>query len=154
MTVGVAHLSERLCPGALGWEQAAAQHGGQKYCMYRVVAHGEYKTSELSPAKLARISRQTLGLVESKIGDGDVNRVGGAIIEPVKAEVEIHDTRSRDGPTLLFVLEAGPRYPQGLRSGGKNGVITGSIAIGQIQAYVQMIASGECRHIDVYREAS
>jgi hypothetical protein len=122
--------------------------------MYRVVAHGEYKTSELSPAKLARISRQALGLVESKIGDGDVNRVGSAnITEPVKAEVEIHDTRSRDGPTLLFVLEAGPRYPQGLRSGGKNGVITGSIAIGQIQAYVQMIASGECRYIDVYREA-
>jgi hypothetical protein len=37
--------------------------------------------------------------VESKIGDGDVNRVGGANInEKVKAEVEIHDARSRDGP--------------------------------------------------------
>jgi len=56
-------------------------------------------------------------------------------------------------PHVFSFLKAGPRYPQGLRSAGKNGVITGSIAIGQIQAYVQMIASGECRHIDVYREA-
>jgi len=99
VTVGVAHLSERLYSRARGWAQATAQQGGQQYGRYRAIAHGEYKTSEPSQAKLARINRQILGLVESKIGDGDVHRVGGAtIIEPVKGEVEIHDARPRDGP--------------------------------------------------------
>jgi hypothetical protein len=67
--------------------------------MYRATAHGKHKTSELSQAKLARINRQMLGLVKSKIRDGNVHRVAGAtIIEPVKGEVEVHDARSRNGP--------------------------------------------------------
>ena len=99
MSVGVALLGERLCSKAVGRAQATTQEGGQKHCVCRAIAHGKHKTSELSQAKLARINRQILGLVESEIGDGDVHRVGGAaIIEPVKAEVEIHDARSRNGP--------------------------------------------------------
>jgi len=99
MSVGVALLSKRLDIETVGRAQAAAQEGGQKHCIYRAIAHGKHKTSELSQAKLARINRQMLGLVKSKIRDGNVHRVAGAtIIEPVKGEVEVHDARSRNGP--------------------------------------------------------
>jgi hypothetical protein len=99
VSVGVALLSKRLDIETVGRAQAAAQEGGQKHCMYRATAHGKHKTSELSQAKLARINRQMLGLVEAEVGDGDIHRVAGAtIIEPVKGEVEVHYARSGDGP--------------------------------------------------------
>ena len=99
MRVGVALLSKRLDIETVGRAQATAQHDGQEHCMCRAIAHRKHKTSELSQAKLARINRQMLRSVESKIRDGDVHRVGGAIIiEPVKGEVEVHDARSRNGP--------------------------------------------------------
>ena len=151
MSVGVALLSKRLDIETVGRAQAAAQEGGQKHCIYRAIAHGKHKTSELSQAKLARINRQMLGLVESKIRDGNVHRVGGGIIEPVKGDVEIRDARSRNGPACFVILEAGPGYLQGLRSGGENGRVTSIIAIGQINTYVQMIAGRDCRCVYVQR---
>ena len=151
MSVGVALLSKRLDIETVGRAQAAAQEGGQKHCMYRATAHGKHKTSELSQAKLARINRQMLGLVESKIRDGNVHRVGGGIIEPVKGEVEVHDARSRNGPACLLVLEACPGYSDSLRSGGENKRILSIVAIGQINTQVQVIADRDCGYVYVQR---
>ena len=94
-----------------------------------------------------------LGLVESKIGDRDVHRVGGgAIIEPVKGDVEIRDARSGNGPAQQLVLEAAPRYLNSLRAGGENeGRTISTITIGQSHTYVQMIAGRERRYVHVQR---
>ena len=151
MTVGVAYLSERLYARARGRAQATAQNGGQEYSRYCAIAHGEHKTSELSQAKLARINRQTLGLVESEIRDRDVHRVAGAIIEPVKGEVEIRDARSGNGPACLLVNEAAPRYLDSLSSGGENKRILSIVAIGQINTQVQVIADRDCGYVYVQR---
>ena len=79
--------------------------------------------------------------------------MGGGIIEPVKGVVEIRDARSRNGPACLLVLEACPGYSDSLRSGGENSLIVSTIAVGQIYAYIKIIAGGECRYVDVKREA-